>query len=403
MSRSRAGYRAPPGAANGVLSVATSSDVVPAHSHNQAVASYDQEVLDAIFARAGQVKDPSRRNRYLRAALQTGLVESGLRNLNYGDADSQGWRQERSSLYKDPMNVSASVDRFFREAEQFDRGQPSWELAADVQRPAAQYRGRYKDVARQAAALLGDSRRSGSGTTSEPGAVGSTASGTNPGIDLPGGPADFTSLLSSLMSRPQPQPAQAAPIQAPAFSAAPALPQGFKALTPDPVQATSQERPVSQALGLLETLRGPEPTSGPSGGNEPANGPIFETVMGQRDQPGRVKLPKSGKNPWGVLDNVGRSGRYLQQKFEIKDIGGYRAKDPFPDHPSRKALDLMVYDDTAKGDAIAEELTRNYKQHGIKYLIWKQRIWHPGEGWRKMEDRGSPTQNHMDHVHALYE
>lgn len=53
------------------------------------------------------------------AALETGLVESNLRNLSYGDADSQGWRQERTSIYgtgpKGPTNVPASADRFFSE------------------------------------------------------------------------------------------------------------------------------------------------------------------------------------------------------------------------------------------------------------------------------------------------
>ncbi|WP_372509255.1 hypothetical protein [Actinomadura madurae] len=37
---------------------------------------------------------------------------------------------------------------------------------------------------------------------------------------------------------------------------------------------------------------------------------------------------------------------------------------------------------------------------GISYVIWKQRIWNVrGGGWRPMEDRGSITQNHYDHVH----
>jgi hypothetical protein len=39
---------------------------------------------------------------------------------------------------------------------------------------------------------------------------------------------------------------------------------------------------------------------------------------------------------------------------------------------------------------------------GIMYIIWDQKIWslyYAEMGWRKMEDRGSPTQNHKDHVH----
>lgn len=39
---------------------------------------------------------------------------------------------------------------------------------------------------------------------------------------------------------------------------------------------------------------------------------------------------------------------------------------------------------------------------GIMYVIWNQHIWstyYPELGWRKMEDRGSFTENHKDHVH----
>lgn len=57
----------------------------------------------------------------LLAGTETGLVESNLRNLGYGDADSEGWRQERTSIYgtgpQGPRNVKASARRFFEELE----------------------------------------------------------------------------------------------------------------------------------------------------------------------------------------------------------------------------------------------------------------------------------------------
>jgi hypothetical protein len=58
----------------------------------------------------------------LLAAAETGLVESyGFKNLPGGDADSQGWRQERTSIYgtgpQGPTNVRASARRFFEEAK----------------------------------------------------------------------------------------------------------------------------------------------------------------------------------------------------------------------------------------------------------------------------------------------
>jgi hypothetical protein len=36
-------------------------------------------------------------------------------------------------------------------------------------------------------------------------------------------------------------------------------------------------------------------------------------------------------------------------------------------------------------------------------VIYRQHIWtvqRSSEGWRPMSDRGSPTANHMDHVHV---
>lgn len=114
-----------------------------------------KKILNAINREARQIRDPQARRVFKRAAVQTGIVESGLRNLSYGDADSQGWRQERASLYKNPTNIKASVRRFRQEFEQFyDPGERSYEVAAQVQRPAAQYRGRYKDVAGQAERIV---------------------------------------------------------------------------------------------------------------------------------------------------------------------------------------------------------------------------------------------------------
>lgn len=102
-----------------------------------------------------------RNKRHVKAALEAGRVESNFSNPSGGDADSAGWRQERRSLYKDPTNVKASVRRFYREAAKLDKGQKSWKLAADVQRPAAQYRGRYKGASREAENLVRGIRTGG--------------------------------------------------------------------------------------------------------------------------------------------------------------------------------------------------------------------------------------------------
>ena len=89
-------------------------------------------------------------------------------------------------------------------------------------------------------------------------------------------------------------------------------------------------------------------------------------------------------------------------KFALRDIGGVRP-DSLPDHPSGLALDLMVYKDKVRGDAIAKYLEANARPLGVQYMIWYQHIWNidrADEGWRSMADRGDPTSNHMDHVHV---
>jgi hypothetical protein len=92
----------------------------------------------------------------IKAAIETGSVESNFNNLPGGDADSQGWRQERASIYKDPRNLDASINRFYDEAAPRRRQYGSaGALAAAVQRPAAQYRGRYQQHSTQADQILG--------------------------------------------------------------------------------------------------------------------------------------------------------------------------------------------------------------------------------------------------------
>lgn len=97
----------------------------------------------------------------IKAALETGAVESNFQNLAGGDADSAGWRQERASEYKNPTNLDASINRFYDETAKVKSQYGSaGALAAAVQRPAAQYRGRYQADSSQAQALLGSKQAS---------------------------------------------------------------------------------------------------------------------------------------------------------------------------------------------------------------------------------------------------
>ncbi len=85
---------------------------------------------------------------------------------------------------------------------------------------------------------------------------------------------------------------------------------------------------------------------------------------------------------------------------EFPSVSRYGGRSGGGDHGSGLALDIMVTGST--GDQIASFLQKHRSELGIHYLIWEQRIWRPSTSgsWRGMSDRGSPTANHMDHVHV---
>ncbi|CCG03736.1 Peptidoglycan-binding coiled-coil domain protein [Blastococcus saxobsidens DD2] len=85
-------------------------------------------------------------------------------------------------------------------------------------------------------------------------------------------------------------------------------------------------------------------------------------------------------------------------------LGGTRASAADPGgHPSGLALDYMVMSDAALGDAIVAYHRAHWAELGVDYLIWQQRMLSsPGGSWQAMENRGSATANHYDHVHVNY-
>lgn len=100
------------------------------------------------------------------AAAETGLVESSFQNLPGGDADSEGWRQERTSIYgtgrTGPRNVKRSADRFFEEIRT-DSGAataPTAGAAAQAAQGSA-YPERYNEVKPQANAIVKAFERGG--------------------------------------------------------------------------------------------------------------------------------------------------------------------------------------------------------------------------------------------------
>jgi hypothetical protein len=80
-------------------------------------------------------------------------------------------------------------------------------------------------------------------------------------------------------------------------------------------------------------------------------------------------------------------------------------------HPSaERAIDILVSDvygevpsdNNALGDEVAAFALAHQAEYGVWYAIWRQR-YNDGSGWDPMEDRGSITQNHYDHVHVSFD
>jgi hypothetical protein len=63
----------------------------------------------------------------------------------------------------------------------------------------------------------------------------------------------------------------------------------------------------------------------------------------------------------------------------------------------------MVLSDTAIGNAIVQYTIAHRAELGVEYTLHHQRVLQfPTGAWTAMADRGSPTANHMDHVHVDY-
>lgn len=112
------------------------------------------------------------------------------------------------------------------------------------------------------------------------------------------------------------------------------------------------------------------------------------------------KAPERGLQRYTVLTNRAVSAAFPQ----IKEIGGWRP-DALKWHPNGLALDIMIPGYTspsgkALGDQVLSFLMSNQAALGIDHAIWQQAIHDDAGPGRTMENRGSPAQNHMDHLHV---
>ena len=134
------------------------------------------------------------------------------------------------------------------------------------------------------------------------------------------------------------------------------------------------------------------------------------TVAGGLPEVTAAELADPAMN--GLTPHTKKMKVALAKKFGITNFSLFRAGDDDGTghgHNSGMAVDFMVYSDSAKGDQLAEYLTKHMDELGVYYIIWKQRfympqqnIYGPANTWNVMPNRGGVTANHYDHVHVSF-
>ena len=212
----------------------------------------------------------------------------------------------------------------------------------------------------------------------------------------------------------QEAPAEAPVVEVPAAEtpAQPAVPEtpnyGAPAVN---VEVQNQEAAPAAAPEAPATPEAPAaPQSAPVAEEAPAQPAAVETAAAPEVQP-VASTPTTG-NAIPTDPNLQPQAEAFRQeiaaKFDITNIGGYRAGDP-DDHGKGLAVDVMVPTSSELGDQVAQYAIDNMDRAGISYVIWKQQfympvdnIYGPANTWNQMPDRGGDTANHYDHVHISF-
>lgn len=142
--------------------------------------------------------------------------------------------------------------------------------------------------------------------------------------------------------------------------------------------------------------------------------PASPAAPKSKPKPAPIPTPKTKNNPSpvqrtpdpkcssiGVAAKAEAACKEITERFEVSDVLGkaQREGNSTSCHPLGLAVDFMTT--TAQGNLIADYILAHQTALGVSLIIWRQRI-NLGNGWKLMEDRGSPTENHMDHVHASF-
>ena len=116
--------------------------------------------------------------------------------------------------------------------------------------------------------------------------------------------------------------------------------------------------------------------------------------------------PSGGGSATGLLPIMAEARQYVMDVYGLRNIGGFAKRNiagtnKLSDHALGKAIDIMT-SNLALGTTIARDFAFGpaHDRFQAENVIWQQAISSRGGAFRGMADRGSPTQNHRDHVHV---
>jgi hypothetical protein len=73
----------------------------------------------------------------------------------------------------------------------------------------------------------------------------------------------------------------------------------------------------------------------------------------------------------GLVPNAANLASYVRANYPgVLSIGGVRA-DRLPDHPSGRAIDIMVGGNTGLGNAIHADILAQAGNFGVSYTLWQ--------------------------------
>ncbi len=160
----------------------------------------------------------------------------------------------------------------------------------------------------------------------------------------------------------------------------------FEVVEETPAEAPVEEAPVDEPVYEEPVYEEPEYEE-----------PVYEEPAVEESYD-----PYANPGNAGLTEDAARFKDEVANKFGVTSFSTVRPGDP-GDHGTGRAVDFMVEVGSQLGDDIANYSTSNMAENNISYVIWEQQIYGDwNHQWTPMEDRGSITENHYDHVHVSF-